>query len=480
MKQPLWMRATLRGLALGIFPLAGLLMLLDKEPAWLALLLLAPPLASLGWKDSTGLITVSIGGFALGALALMLSPSNSIWFSGFFTLLVMGAQVWICHRFLVREGLTLHTGRKIMEQLEVEIVNLRQEIETCEKALLQNQNRQRKYSLLNEATYRLGSSLQLKDLAEITLSQIINLLGDKPACFTLFVFAKDGAELLRLSHDTGAGLPFPADAPCEADDINRWAISRQTPLIIRSLERDFRFKGLDLHSVEGRCFLVSPLLMSGRVTGLVRVESRQEDLFDTEDQRLLESFLGMALLALENAKLFRETEELAITDGLTKLLLRRTLMERLEEELRRADRDHMPLAALLLDIDHFKLVNDRYGHPTGDQVLRVIAQILKASVRDVDLCGRYGGEEFVVVLPATSQAGAVKVAERIREAVAEHCFSLGGQEASRLTVSLGVASYPDDAQDLEALIADADLALYRSKQGGRNRVSAYSQLPEES
>jgi len=105
---------------------------------------------------------------------------------------------------------------------------------------------------------------------------------------------------------------------------------------------------------------------------------------------------------------------------------------------------------------------------------------LKASVRDVDLCGRYGGEEFVVVLPATSQAGAVKVAERIREAVAEHCFSLGGQEASRLTVSLGVASYPDDAQDLEALIADADLALYRSKQGGRNRVSAYSQLPEES
>ena len=476
MSQPLWIRASLRSLALGLFPLAGLLMLLDKQPAWLALLLLAPPLASLGWKDSTGLIAVSIGGFALGALALMLSQSNSIWFSGFFTLLVMGAQVWICHRFLVREGLTLHTGRKIMEQLEVEIVNLKQEIETCEKALLQNQNRQRKYSLLNEATYRLGSSLQLKDLAEITLSQIINLLGDKPACFTLFVFGKDGAELLRLSHDTGAGLPFPPEAPCEADDINRWAISRQTPLIIRSLERDFRFKGLDLHSVEGRCFLVSPLLM----TGLVRVESRQEDLFDTEDQRLLESFLGMSLLALENAKLFRETEELAITDGLTKLLLRRTLMERLEEELRRADRDHMPLAALLLDIDHFKQVNDRFGHPTGAQVLRIIAQIVKYSVRDVDLCGRYGGEEFVVVLPATSQTGAIKVAERIREAVAEHCFSLGGQEASHLTVSLGVACYPDDAKELETLIANADLALYRSKQDGRNRVRTYAQLSEAS
>jgi diguanylate cyclase (GGDEF)-like protein len=475
MNQALWMRTSLRSLALAIF---GLLMLLNKEPTWLGLLLLTPPLASLGWKDSTGLAAVSIGGFALGALALMFSPSNSIWFSGFFTLLLMGAEVWICHRFLLRESLTLHTGRKMIEQLDVEIVNLRQEIETCEKGLLQNQNRQRKYSLLNEATYRLGSSLQLKDLAEITLSQIINLLGDKPACFTLFVFGKDGSELLRLSHDTGANLPYPAELPCEADDINRWAVSRQTPLIIRSLERDFRFKGLDLRSVEGRCFLVSPLLMSGRVTGLMRVESRQEDLFDTEDQRLLESFLGMALLALENAKLFRETEELAITDGLTKLLLRRTLMERLEEELRRADRDHMPLAALLLDIDHFKLVNDRFGHPTGDLVLRGIAQIMKESVRDVDLCGRYGGEEFAVVLPATSQHGAFKVAERIREGVAAHDFTLGGQPA-RLTVSLGVASYPDDAQDLERLIANADLALYHSKQAGRNRVSCYAQLAGE-
>ena len=195
-------------------------------------------------------------------------------------------------------------------------------------------------------------------------------------------------------------------------------IARGTTLIIRDLEKDFRFRGLETSGVAGKCFYISPLLSSqGQVTGLVRVEASEKDVLDTEDQRILESLVVLASLSAENAKLYRETQELAITDGLTKLLLRRPLMERLENEMERAVQSQSPLSFILIDIDHFKSVNDTYGHPVGDKVLREIAAMVKKRVRDVDLCGRYGGEEFAVLLPATDLKGALLVAERIREGV---------------------------------------------------------------
>jgi diguanylate cyclase (GGDEF)-like protein len=470
-------QSVMKVVAIAIFPVAGVLMF-GHDIAWIGLLLVAPPAASLGWRNSAGLVAVGVSFFILGAASLMFASSIGAWVAALAVIVLGVSFLWICHRFLVRETMTLHTERQVIEDLEDEIVLLRQETETCEKGILQNQNRQKKYSLLNEAAYRLGTSLQLAEVAEYTLGQIIGLLGDRPASFTFFLFNKEGQEIMRLSHDTGAGLSFSKDLKCDGDDINRWALQRGTPLIIRNIERDFRFKGLDLATLKGRSFLVSPLILEGRVNGLVRVEGAREELFDTEDQRLLEGFLGMAQLALENAKLFRETEELAITDGLTKLYLRRTLMERLEEELARSRRETLPLAVVLLDIDHFKKVNDSHGHPAGDQVLRIMASVMKQNVRDVDLCGRYGGEEFAVALPATSVAGAMKVAERIREAVEAQAFTLGGQPA-KLTVSLGVSCFPENGQTLEVLIKAADQALYVSKQNGRNQVSLASQVPQE-
>jgi diguanylate cyclase (GGDEF)-like protein len=252
-------------------------------------------------------------------------------------------------------------------------------------------------------------------------------------------------------------------------------MSRGTTLIIRDLEKDFRFRGLETSSLKARSFHLSPLLSSqGAVTGLVRVESPQKDAIDNEDQRLLESLVVLASLSTENAKLYRETQELAITDGLTKLLLRRQLLERLEDELKRAAQSGTPLSFILLDIDHFKAVNDTYGHPAGDKVLREIAQMVKKRVRDVDLCGRYGGEEFAVLLPATDLKGAKLVAERIREGVGREPFELRG-ESRRITVSLGISSFPGDAQEMEDLIERADEALYRSKERGRDRVTAFAE-----
>ena len=191
---------------------------------------------------------------------------------------------------------------------------------------------------------------------------------------------------------------------------------------------------------------------------------------DKEDQNLLESLVALASLAFENARLYREAQELAVTDGLTRLMLRRPLMERLDLELKRAQEQGQPMSLVMLDIDHFKSVNDTYGHPAGDLVLREVAAVLRRSVRDVDLCGRYGGEEFVVILPQTPLDGAKLVAERVREAVAMRGFELRG-ERREITVSLGVATAPEHGMEARALIGAADEALYASKQAGRNRVT---------
>jgi diguanylate cyclase (GGDEF)-like protein len=280
---------------------------------------------------------------------------------------------------------------------------------------------------------------------------------------------------LRKEFVSKKGNPFPAKTKVDADPLNQWVISRRAPLIVKDLSRDFRFKGLDIAAIEGKCFLISPLLVEGKVTGLVRICSPQPDIFDSEDQRLLESLVSLAGLSLENAKLFAETEKLAITDGLTKLLLRRPLLERLEEELRRSAERKSQLSCILLDIDHFKSVNDTFGHPAGDEVLRAIAAILKHNVRDVDFLGRYGGEEFMVLLPETPLEGSRLVADRIRQAVAARPFRLREQDRT-ITVSLGVAVYPQAASEMEGLIQKADEALYYAKEHGRNQVVDFTQL----
>lgn len=168
-----------------------------------------------------------------------------------------------------------------------------------------------------------------------------------------------------------------------------------------------------------------------------------------------------------------ELERLSVTDELTGLANRRLLMGELERELRRSDRHGHPFSILMLDVDRFKTFNDSYGHPAGDGVLRRLATTLRESVRDVDTVARYGGEEFLVILPETPAAEAARVAERIRTSTEQDRFSPDGKgTVVNVTVSIGYAVFPDAAKTPDALIEAADQALYRSKESGRNRVTA--------
>ena len=173
--------------------------------------------------------------------------------------------------------------------------------------------------------------------------------------------------------------------------------------------------------------------------------------------------------AIKRVILFRQVEWLSLTDGLTGLWRRAALDEKVREEIRRAAAFKTTMGFMIADIDHFKRLNDTYGHQFGDLVLRRVAQLLKSGVYETDFVGRYGGEEFGIVLPRADSAGLLRKAETMRARIEAEVFSQG-LEKVRLTVSIGIAHFPRDGRGPEELVAAADKALYAAKEGGRNRV----------
>jgi diguanylate cyclase (GGDEF)-like protein len=163
-------------------------------------------------------------------------------------------------------------------------------------------------------------------------------------------------------------------------------------------------------------------------------------------------------------------ERLAVTDGLTGVFNHRRFQEQLQAEILRSDRHKRPLSVLMIDVDFFKKVNDALGHPAGDELLRRLAEVLSADLRQTDLIARYGGEEFAVLLPETSKTEAVQVAERMRQAVESQLNGEGAKWPVRITVSIGVATFPEEGPSGEQVLVAADQAMYVAKRQGRNRV----------
>jgi len=185
--------------------------------------------------------------------------------------------------------------------------------------------------------------------------------------------------------------------------------------------------------------------------------------------------LATAFNAMASALEKNQTEltELATLDGLTGLYNHRTFYILLRGELARAQRFNRPVSLLLLDIDHFKSVNDTHGHQAGDAILQDLGRLLTQASREIDRICRYGGEEITIILPETDVDAAVVIAERMRASVEGHAFEVGGGASMHLTVSVGVASWPLHASNAQGLVAEADTAMYAAKQGGRNRVVRY-------
>jgi two-component system, cell cycle response regulator len=233
-----------------------------------------------------------------------------------------------------------------------------------------------------------------------------------------------------------------------------------------------RFRGFE-------SLLVLPLLVKDEVIGTFTVAARRPAAFPTDRREMLGIIANQVAISLQNGRMYQALEEQATTDGLTGLVNHRTFQERFSAMLGRAERHGFNVALILTDIDHFKNINDTYGHPTGDEVLRRVAAIIKASARKIDITARYGGEEFAIVLEATDREGAVQLAERVRQEVQQQLFE-SSKGTFKSTLSLGIAVYPQDGRSKPDLIKHADLALYAAKHGGRNRAMCFADLDTKS
>ncbi len=215
-----------------------------------------------------------------------------------------------------------------------------------------------------------------------------------------------------------------------------------------------------------------PLIRGDRTMGVLALYGRSiPEPFAQDDVATLGSFAAQASVAVENVLLHKEAQRLSITDGLTGVWNRRYLQLTLTKEIERAQRFGRPLSVLMMDIDHFKLVNDAHGHHVGDEVLVELTRRTMSTIRgQIDSLARYGGEEFVVVLPETPSDGAKVVADKILAVIRHRPFVEDEDTGVPLTVSIGVAAFPEDGSTADELVRAADLAMYRAKEAGRDRV----------
>ncbi|MGV8079540.1 MAG: diguanylate cyclase [Syntrophales bacterium] len=237
------------------------------------------------------------------------------------------------------------------------------------------------------------------------------------------------------------------------------------PIIVNAAEKDERYLENRESNVES--ILCIPLVVADEAIGVINITNkRSEGIFTAEDLELLNALGNQAAVAINNTSLY----EMAITDELTGLYIRRYFNVKLDSEFRRAKRYGHRLTLAMCDLDHFKSVNDSFGHQMGDKVLQSVAGLLKAHARESDIPARFGGEEFVVILPETNGEGGMIFGERIRNAVAG---SKVEGYPSQITISIGLATFPEDADSIQTLIRAADAALYEAKEKGRNRVRRF-------
>ncbi|MBF0522080.1 MAG: sensor domain-containing diguanylate cyclase [Candidatus Omnitrophica bacterium] len=327
------------------------------------------------------------------------------------------------------------------------------------------------FSELKGLTEKLGMCLSTEDTSKTLSSEVNKLFGGKDSTIILYLFhSKTGDLGISSSHKGRMEVNIKEK---KGDIFDRWLVKTMQPLLIDDAKTDYRFDADKIAQEQTRpvrSLISTPLMVGHKALGILRVDCPAEHCFTTEDLRFLTTISDLGAVAIENAQLYEHVEQLAIHDSLTNLYLRRYLQERLPEEISRHIRGKGELSFLMMDLDHFKDYNDKYGHMAGDIVLRTVGLLLKDFFNEPgSLVCRYGGEEFCVLIPDCPKEKAVKLAEEFRKKIEEQSILLRRTKTG-VTVSIGVASFPEDAQMKDEIIHQADLALYNAKKAGRNRV----------
>ncbi|HUK56167.1 MAG TPA: diguanylate cyclase [Nitrospiria bacterium] len=337
------------------------------------------------------------------------------------------------------------------------------------------------------------TSLRTRRLYEISLSitkeRKIEVLAQRLVYGAKRLFETQGAVLILIHPETSEihqafseGIDLQTDAlkgPVSLAGVFGLAYIEKKPMVIEAADQHPLWRSTPAHEPPIRQILSVPLIQPGdRIGGVLTVGNKRNGKpFSSEDVDTLLTLSVHAAAAIDNARFVIEMEKYASTDGLTGCLNHRELQGHLDQEVGRASRYGKDFSLLMIDVDHFKFINDAHGHPAGDLMLKSLVTVIHGLIRPVDLLARYGGEEFSVVLPETNREAARLVAERIRTAVDQAQFSTPQGQPVHLSVSIGIASFPHDANTRSGLINAADQALFTAKGGGRNQCCLYNETP---
>jgi diguanylate cyclase (GGDEF)-like protein len=337
--------------------------------------------------------------------------------------------------------------------------------------LYSKEQRQRaQLEAINAIADQISKTIELNDLLEKICSLIISKFPVDHAVLMLRDGEPDEQRLLMRAH---AGqftpiMPGQWELP-PGDGLCRTAFHRGEVVVENDVSKAQRYiPGFK----ETRSELCVPLLALEETLGVLVLESAKINNFQEEDIRVLQSVAGICAVGIRTAMQLHQAKTMASTDGLTGIYNRRGFETRIIESLAAAERNGLGLALLMIDIDHFKKLNDEFGHLLGDEVLRQVAKLFSQHIRKNDLVCRYGGEEFAILLPETSTDRAVGVADKLRKVVQEHQFP---GVPRPVTISLGVADFPSHSKNRDELVRAADSALYVAKVNGRNRIETAEQ-----
>ncbi len=336
------------------------------------------------------------------------------------------------------------------------------------KTMEQAQQRADTSETLRKASAAVTETLEM----ETAVTQILEQLNQVVPYDSASVQLLDGNELKIIG---GRGWDNPGDVmgmhfTIPGDNPNSVVIETKRPYILPEVRKVHKAFSEPPHD-HIRSWLGVPLIVQDKVIGLLAIDSVEENHFTDDDIDIAAIFANQVSIALENARIFKETQDQAVTDPLTGVYNRRGLFELARVDFIKSISLGRPFSGIMIDLDYFKHINDTYGHTVGDQVLHEFAKRCKSCVREMDYVGRYGGEEFIIILPETNIDTGLIVAERLRTVIANKPMSVGEGLDLNVTASLGVAQKDENTTTLEMLITRADQALYIAKHKGRNRVA---------
>jgi diguanylate cyclase (GGDEF)-like protein len=333
-----------------------------------------------------------------------------------------------------------------------------------------SQTTARRLALLTDVVKTANSILEPRKVMELVVERIRQLIPSE--AWSLMLLDEERQELVFEAALGAKARDVTAFRLKIGEGVAGWVARTGKPAIVNDAARDPRFSPrVDTRTqFQTRSILCAPLVSRGRTIGVLEIINKRGGRFTRHDLSLVLSLVEPCAIAIENAILFQRTEQLTITDDLTRLFNSRYLNLYLGREIKRCKRHGIPLSVIFLDLDGFKGINDQHGHLAGSGTLTEVGTILAEGVRESDILARYGGDEFVVVLPETPASGALVIAERLRRAIEEHRFLEPQGIAARISASFGISTYPDHALSPEGLIQKADQAMYRVKEREKNGI----------